>query len=148
MDYLLKPVTRDELKATLGKIKADLDDKRKIRGDSELMQWRLSQYYREMKERFLLDLVKGNRLPPSSMPERLRLFHLESWQDQKVCFITASISQSDKPDIRKDRLHEQMHLPFEMVCYEIAQSDSDNVQVFHDLARRHHAFHSARWYAA
>ncbi|GAS81273.1 response regulator [Paenibacillus amylolyticus] len=134
MDYLLKPVTRDELKATLCKIKADLDDQRKVRGDSELLQWRLSQYYREMKERFLLDLVRGNRLPPSSLPERLRLFHLESWQDQKVCFITASISQSDKQNIRKDRSHEQMHLPFELVCYEIAQSDSDNVQVFHDSA--------------
>ena len=75
MDYLLKPVTREDLRTALTKIKAELDKNRKVRDDSEMMQWRLSQYYKEMKERFLLDLVRGNRLPASSLPERIRLFH-------------------------------------------------------------------------
>lgn len=64
MDYLLKPVARDDLKSALSKIKHELDKNRKVRDDSEMMQWRLSQYYKEMKERFLLDLVRGDRLPP------------------------------------------------------------------------------------
>lgn len=134
MDYLLKPVTRDELKTTLNKIKDELDKKKQLHGDSEMMQWRLSQYYKEMKQRFLLDLVRGHRLPPSSLPERMRLFHLESWQDHSVCFITAGMRNSGIQTASWERIPEMLHLPFELLCHEIAQSYPDNVQVFHDGA--------------
>ncbi|OMF80045.1 response regulator [Paenibacillus glucanolyticus] len=134
MDYLLKPVTREDLRTALTKIKAELDKNRKVRDDSEMMQWRLSQYYKEMKERFLLDLVRGNRLPASSLPERIRLFHLESWQDHRVCFIAAGMRESSIQHTPKGRAPEQLHLPFEMVCHEIAQSYPGSIQVFHDAA--------------
>jgi two-component system response regulator YesN len=134
MDYLLKPVTRDELKTTLNKIKETLDNKKKVHGDSEMMQWRLSQYYKEMKQRFLLDLVRGHRLPSSSLPERLRLFHLESWQDHSVCFITAGMRDSDIQTASGERVPEKLHLAFKLLCHELAQSYPDNVQVFHDGA--------------
>ncbi|WP_072732515.1 response regulator [Paenibacillus sp. ov031] len=134
MDYLLKPVTRDELKTTLNKIKDELDKKKQLHGDSEMMQWRLSQYYKEMKQRFLLDLVRGHRLPPSSLPERMRLFHLESWQDHSVCFITAGMRNSGIQTASVERIPEKLHLPFELLCHEMAQSYPDNVQVFHDGA--------------
>jgi len=134
MDYLLKPVTRDELKTILNKIKDELDKKKQLHGDSEMMQWRISQYYKEMKQRFLLDLVRGHRLPPSSLPERMRLFHLESWQDHSVCFITAGMRNSGLQTVSGERIPETLHLPFELLCHEIAQSYPDNVQVFHDGA--------------
>ncbi|MGV2884052.1 response regulator [Paenibacillus taichungensis] len=134
MDYLLKPVTRDELKTTLNKIKDELDKKKQLHGDAEMMQWRLSQYYKEMKQRFLLDLVRGHRLPPSSVPERMRLFHLESWQDHSVCFITAGMRNSGIQTASVERIPEKLYLPFELLCYEMAQSYPDNVQVFHDGA--------------
>lgn len=134
MDYLLKPVTRDELKTTLNKIKDELDKKKQLHGDSEMMQWRLSQYYKEMKQRFLLDLVWGHRLPPSSLPERMRLFHLESWQDHSVCFITAGMRNSGTQTASVERVPETLHLPFELLCHEMAHSYPDNVQVFHDGA--------------
>lgn len=134
MDYLLKPVTRDELKTTLNKIKDELDKKKQLHGDSEMMQWRLSQYYKEMKQRFLLDLVRGHRLPPSSLPERMRLFHLESWQDHSVCFITAGMRNSGIQTTSVERVPEKLYLPFELLCHEMAQSYPDNVQVFHDGA--------------
>lgn len=134
MDYLLKPVTRDELKTTLNKIKDELDKKKQLHGDSEMMQWRLSQYYKEMKQRFLLDLVRGHRLSPSSLPERMRLFHLVSWQDHSVCFITAGMRNSGMQTASGERIPETLHLPFELLCHEIAQSYPDNVQVFHDGA--------------
>ncbi|SLJ96369.1 MULTISPECIES: response regulator [unclassified Paenibacillus] len=134
MDYLLKPVTRDELKTTLNKIKDELDKKKQLHGDSEMMQWRLSQYYKEMKQRFLLDLVRGHRLPPSSLPERMRLFHLESWQDHSVCFITAGMRDSGIQTASVERVPEKLYLPFELLCHEMAQSYPDNVQVFHDGA--------------
>ncbi|WP_413026387.1 response regulator transcription factor [Paenibacillus taichungensis] len=134
MDYLLKPVTRDELKTTLNKIKDELDKKKQLHGDSEMMQWRLSQYYKEMKQRFLLDLVRGHRLPPSSLPERIRLFHLESWSDQSVCFITAGMRDSGIQTASVGRVPEKLYLPFELLCHEMAQSYPDNVQVFHDGA--------------
>ncbi|UPK47300.1 response regulator [Paenibacillus pabuli] len=134
MDYLLKPVTRDELKTTLNKIKDELDKKKQLHGDSEMMQWRLSQYYKEMKQRFLLDLVRGHRLPPSSLPERMRLFHLESWQDHSVCFITAGMRDSGIQTASVGRVPETLHLPFELLCHEMAHSYTDNVQVFHDGA--------------
>ncbi|WP_413377847.1 response regulator transcription factor [Paenibacillus taichungensis] len=134
MDYLLKPVTRDELKTTLNKIKDELDKKTQLHGDSEMMQWRLSQYYKEMKQRFLLDLVRGHRLPPSSLPERMRLFHLESWQDHSVCFITAGMRNSGIQTASVERVPEKLYLPFELLCHEMAQSYPDNVQIFHDGA--------------
>ncbi|MFB8373787.1 response regulator transcription factor [Paenibacillus taichungensis] len=134
MDYLLKPVTRDELKTTLNKIKEELDKKKQLHGDSEMMQWRLSQYYKEMKQRFLLDLVRGHRLPPSSLPERIRLFHLESWQDQSVCFITAGMRNSGIQTASVERIPEKLYLPFELLCHEMAQTYPDNVQIFHDGA--------------
>ncbi|MFC9708241.1 response regulator [Paenibacillus sp. NPDC056933] len=134
MDYLLKPVTRDELKTTLNKIKEELDKQKQLHGDSERMQWRLSQYYKEMKQRFLLDLVRGHRLPPSSLPERMRLFHLDSWQDHSVSFITAGLRDSGMQTASVGRVPETLHFPFELLCHEMAQSYPDNVQVFHDGA--------------
>ena len=134
MDYLLKPVTRDDLRTALNRIKEELDNSRKARDDSEVMQWRLSQYYKEMKERFLLDLVRGRWLPASSLPERIRLFHLEAWQAHSVCFITAGMREVSVQHNPQARAPKHMRLPFEMVCHEIAQSYQDSVQVFHDTA--------------
>lgn len=134
MDYLLKPVARGDLKSALSKIKHELDKNRKVRDDSEMLQWRLSQYYKEMKERFLLDLVRGNPLSASSLPERIRLFHLEDWQEGRVCFITAGMRESGMQKAPEGRAPEQLRLPFQMVCHEIAESYPGGVQVFHDAA--------------
>lgn len=57
-NYLLKPVTQDELTETLSKIVQELDGIRNERDQQAMMQWRLSQYYKEMKEHFLVHLVK------------------------------------------------------------------------------------------
>jgi len=133
-DYLLKPVARDDLKSALERIKASLDKERKVRDESEMMQWRLSQYYLEMKGRFLMDLVKGGRIPSSSLAERLRLFHLDAWQETEVCFITAGIRSTRSRKEAGGRDLEQLRLPFHMLCYELAQLHSENIQVFRDHA--------------
>ncbi|WP_127536133.1 response regulator transcription factor [Paenibacillus illinoisensis] len=134
MDYLLKPVTRGELKAALIKIKEELDKKRKARDESERIQWRLSQYYQQMKTHFIMDLVKGNKLPPSSLPERIRLFHLEEWQHSEVCFLTAGLRETNHAPASEIRIPEDMHLPFQMVCHEIAESYTGTALVFQDTA--------------
>ncbi|MGF9695761.1 response regulator transcription factor [Paenibacillus sp. MABNR03] len=134
MDYLLKPVTREDLRTALTKIKEEMDKKRKTRDDSEMMQWRLSQYYQQMKTHFLLDLVKGSKLPPSALPERIRLFHLDEWQYSQVCFLTAGLRETSHPPASETRVPEDMHLPFQMVCREIAQSYSGSAHVFQDTA--------------
>ncbi|MEK3783039.1 response regulator [Paenibacillus sp. FSL R5-0810] len=133
-DYLLKPVTRDDLKSALERIKASLDKERKVRDESEMMQWRLSQYYQEMKGRFLMDLVRGDRIPPSSLSERLRLFHLDAWQESEVCFITAGIRSTRSRMEAGGRDLEQLRLPFHMLCHELAQLHSENIQMFRDHA--------------
>ncbi|WP_231638592.1 response regulator [Paenibacillus sp. JCM 10914] len=134
MDYLLKPVTRDDLKSALIKIKHALDKERVVRDESETMQWQLSQYYKEMKERFLLDLVKGKQLPISSIPERVRLFDLDAWQEQEVCFVTAGMQDAKQEPSELGRTPVQLRLPFQMVCHEIAQTYHQTIQIFHDPA--------------
>ena len=134
MDYLLKPVTREDLRAALIRIKEELDKKRKAREDSERIQWRLSQYYQQMKTHFILDLVKGSKLPPSSLPERIRLFHLEEWQHSEVCFLTAGLREINHTSASESRVPEDLHLPFQMVCRELTESYTESALVFQDTA--------------
>ncbi|MDP4098863.1 response regulator [Paenibacillus sp. P96] len=57
-DYLLKPVARDELTEALTRLCKELDAERAEQAEAAVIQWRLSQYYKKMKEHFIVHFVK------------------------------------------------------------------------------------------
>ncbi|MGO4375034.1 response regulator, partial [Paenibacillus sp. MCAF20] len=78
-DYLLKPVARDELANAVTKVKQELDNERRSQDQESVTRWRLSQYYKEMKEHYIVQLVKEQPELDSFMRHRSRLFELDSW---------------------------------------------------------------------
>ncbi|WP_438446980.1 response regulator transcription factor [Gorillibacterium sp. sgz5001074] len=92
-EYLLKPVARDELVEVLAKIKRELDGERTDQDEQAAIRWRLTQYYKEMKEHFLLHLAKGEAGGTREAGERARLFELEVWGEEPVRFVTAGLRE-------------------------------------------------------
>ncbi|MCA0757736.1 response regulator [Paenibacillus sp. N4] len=128
-NYLLKPVARDELTEALTKVKLELDKEYESYRQSEGIRWRLSQYYKEMKEHFLVQLAKGEVEREDTLAERAKLFGLEQWGEQKVSFVTAGLRESDR---KPERAPEQFRLPFEMMCRELAEQFPGSPQTFRD----------------
>jgi two-component system response regulator YesN len=127
-DYLLKPVARNELTEALTRLRKELDDERTEQEQASVMQWRLSQYYREMKEHFIVHLIK-EKLGQRDMFERARLFQLDEWDARAVRFLTVGLRErsSDQDGHESMRTPEKLRLPFELVCRE-------NVNVFAEAA--------------
>ncbi|WP_248927087.1 response regulator transcription factor [Paenibacillus hamazuiensis] len=92
-DYLLKPVTQDELEEALAKVRRELDAERDLQDQQELVKWRLSQYYKEMKEHFIVHLVRGEQDNERAAMEKARLFELEPWAGSSVRFVTAGLRE-------------------------------------------------------
>ncbi|MGG4145126.1 response regulator [Paenibacillus algorifonticola] len=91
--YLLKPVARDELTEALLKVRGEMDKEQESHRQSEDMKWRLTQYYREMKEHFLRYLIRGEAGREEALMERAKLFQLEEWGERTVRFMTAGLEQ-------------------------------------------------------
>ncbi|KQO13808.1 response regulator [Paenibacillus sp. Leaf72] len=91
--YLLKPIARDELTEALLKVRGELDREQESHRQSEDMKWRLTQYYREMKEHFLRYLIRGEAGREEALMERAKLFQLEEWGERTVRFMTAGLEQ-------------------------------------------------------
>ncbi|MEJ8302716.1 response regulator transcription factor [Saccharibacillus sacchari] len=144
-DYLLKPVARDELARSLEKVKQELDQKRSERQQQGEQAWRLSRFYEEMKENFILRLLKDPFTPDRQLAERSRLFHLDRWEDKRIRFVTLGLgergqtllssSSSTPSDLSApQRPADQMRLPFELVCREWGQRTEQAAAVFRDTA--------------
>lgn len=144
-DYLLKPVARDELARSLEKVKQELDQKRSERQQQGEQEWRLSRYYEEMKENFIVHLIKDPFTSDRQLTERSRLFHLDVWEHQRIRFITLGLGErgqtllSRSPSAEADlsaphRPADQMRLPFELMCREWGQRTQQAAAVFRDTA--------------
>jgi two-component system, response regulator YesN len=132
-DYLLKPVARDELEAALQKVVAELDEERQSSSLKAALEWKLSQYYKEMKEHFILHVIKGERKPAQAVRERAKLFELDTWEELGVRFITVGIRERLTAEGAADgRTPEKLRLPFELICREFAEGCGQQVQHFHD----------------
>lgn len=131
-DYLLKPVAQDELREALLKVIHELNEQRNERDQQALMQWRLSQYYKEMKEHFIVHLVKEELERETTIRERAKLFQLDTWEDCKVCFLTAGFMERTGAAEQLERSPDKLRLPFEMVCREVAEITPGQFLVFRD----------------
>ncbi|WP_159886917.1 response regulator transcription factor [Paenibacillus puerhi] len=133
-DYLLKPVSREELTESLAKIVRELDAERQEVDQQAVLQWRLSEYYKEMKEHFLVHLVKEEPGPGSQVMERAKRFQLDGWEGLTVRFLTAGFQERSKGEgaREQERSPDKLRLPFELVCREVAAEFPGQPQAFRD----------------
>lgn len=131
-DYLLKPVARDELANAVTKVKEELDNERRSQDQESFIRWRLSQYYKEMKEHFIVQLVKEQPELDSFMRHRSRLFELEAWHSRGVLFMAAGLRSKRLTDSVQARTPDKFRLPFDILCREIADQFEGSVHAFRD----------------
>ncbi|WP_020618560.1 response regulator [Paenibacillus daejeonensis] len=137
-DYLLKPVTRDELTSALQRIGQELDAERQSRDEASVLQWQMSQYAREMKEHFIVRLVRGelDQAQPGTIMERAQRFQLDAWEKSEVRFLTAGLPAGGGGTEERERLPEQFRLVFELLCREFAENWSELDMAAEDVAAR------------
>jgi two-component system response regulator YesN len=133
-DYLLKPVARKELTDTLVNVKNELDKERKSQDQAALTQWRLSQYYLEMKEHFIVHLVKEEIDRESVIQDRSRLFELQDWENRDVRFIAAGLLERAVSNAQMERTPDKFRLPFDIISRECAANYPGRVEVFRDVS--------------
>lgn len=92
-DYLLKPVAADELADVLAKVTGELDGERQETAREERTRWELSQYYKEMKEHFIVRLLKGEVDREAAVFELARRFGLDAWAGTEVRFLTVGLRE-------------------------------------------------------
>jgi two-component system response regulator YesN len=124
-DYLLKPVSKGELTAALRQAKLKLDAEREARDERQTVQWRLSQYYKQMKEHFIVQVVKEPLERDAALRDRAKHFELEAWDGLAVRFVTAGLrEQAGHAAVKAAEAERRrgLRLPFELVCREFAES--------------------------
>ncbi|MBB3111608.1 two-component system response regulator YesN [Paenibacillus phyllosphaerae] len=133
-DFLLKPVARDELSEALTRLRKELDDERAQQNEAAAIQWRLSQYYKEMKEQFILQLVKENLVHARERLERAKLFQLGDWDARAVRFLTTGLRDRilAQGTSAMERTPDQLRLPFELICGESLSACEDSACMFRD----------------
>ncbi|CAI6035924.1 response regulator transcription factor [Cohnella sp. JJ-181] len=161
-DYLLKPVAADELADVLAKVAGELDGERQETAREAQTRWELSQYYKEMKEHFLVRLIKGEMEREAAAYERSRRFGLDAWAEAEVRFLTVGLREragAVRPTARptadertaphrsgagtegtegaartSDRSPDQFRLPLELICRERAQESGGACEAFRDAS--------------
>ncbi|PDO10544.1 MAG: hypothetical protein BLM47_06630 [Candidatus Reconcilbacillus cellulovorans] len=131
-DYILKPVSSDELSAALQAVVRELDEEYLDRDERARIAWRLSQYYKEMREQMLVRLVREPIGDDRAVRDRLTTFELSDWDARTIRFATAGLRRfradtaektprgvADDPD---DRSPDTLRLPFVMLSREFAET--------------------------
>jgi two-component system, response regulator YesN len=138
-DYLLKPVSQAELSGALSRTIQSLDDERNERNEREMIEWRLSQFYKEMKEHYIIRLLREDfaNVSRREFLERARLFQLDGLGSTTVRFVTTGLRRGaprPAPAIAggQSRTPDMLRMPFEMICKEFAQSHPLQPTAFHD----------------
>ncbi|MFP4974480.1 response regulator [Paenibacillus sp. CN-4] len=136
-DYLLKPVSRDELTAALERIRQELDAERRRAEADALTGWRLTQDYRELKEQFLLQLVKGEAHAGLPVRERAARFELAGWEEREIRILTAGMKEQSAASSAgtggmpgEERQPDDFRLPFDMIAREFAAGWTQPAEVF------------------
>ncbi|GLX71147.1 response regulator transcription factor [Paenibacillus glycanilyticus] len=75
-DYLLKPVSNEELELTLRNIIARITEEGKELLDQQKFAYRFRESLPKLREMFLFDLIAGKNYPPSDLQDKLQLYEL------------------------------------------------------------------------
>jgi two-component system, response regulator YesN len=120
-DYLLKPVDPDELVDALKRIRTEVEKEKKRQREFDQMNQLVNSQLEDIREQYMLHLVKEEWLEHGVVIERLHQLQLEALakEEVQVQFITVEIREaSTKENILKD-----LWLAFRMLCKEIAYKD-------------------------
>ncbi|WP_235864072.1 response regulator transcription factor [Sutcliffiella halmapala] len=120
-DYLLKPVAPDELMDALQRIRIEIEGEKKKEVESERMLRLVHNQFEEMREQYLLYLVKEEWSELNVALERLRQLQLDEFANENVSvqIITVEMRESaTTPNNLKE-----LWLPFRMICKEIAEEN-------------------------
>lgn len=131
-DYLLKPVARDELNGALARVVAELEEASRTTSQKALLEWKLSQYYAEMREHYILQAVKAEGMPGAAVRERAKLFELDHWESRTVRFVTAGMRERRQTEASPERSPEKLSLPFQLLCREYGSGQGEEALVFYD----------------
>lgn len=121
-DYILKPVSPDELSAALQAVVRELDEEYLDRDERARIAWRLSQYYKEMREQMLVRLVREPLGDDRAVRDRLATFELADWDARPIRFATAGLRRFGAADGPDDRSPDKLRLPFVMLSREFAET--------------------------
>lgn len=117
-DYLLKPVSPDELEETLRKIRKEIEDEKKKQADEAQMRHFVMTQVEVIQEQYLLHLIKESWFESEMVKERLCQLQLEEMTSENTRFQIFSVEIRDKSN-QSNRLRE-LWFPFQMICKEIA----------------------------
>lgn len=120
-DYLLKPVAPEELVEALQRIAIEIQSEKKKQIASEKINRLVQNQLEEMREQYILYLVKEEWSELNITLERLQQLQLEQLANEnvQVQFITVEIRGRD---LTSQELRE-LWLPFKMLCQEIAEGN-------------------------
>ncbi|WP_417897829.1 response regulator [Bacillus haimaensis] len=135
-DYLLKPVSPDELMEALLRIRSELLAEKQKEKESEQMNRLVHNQFEEMREQYLLYLVKEEWSELNIAQERLRQLQLEDFANEKVQvqFVTVEIRESESTS--SSGCLKELWLPFRMLCKEIAER-KEGTHSFYDANYSH-----------
>ncbi|MGM0874732.1 MAG: response regulator transcription factor [Bacillota bacterium] len=127
-DYLLKPVAPDELVEALRRIRSEIKEEKRKQIESDQMSRLVQNQLEEMREQYLLHLVKEEWSELNMAIERLQQLQLDDFANEnvQVQFITVEIRGSEhNPNTVKE-----LWLPFRMLCREIAQEHTGSYSFY------------------
>lgn len=102
-DYLLKPVESAVLLELLSKVKSEIDNEMQIEHLSASLSKKYSDSFSLSKEKFLLELVKGNETDDESIAQKFKAFGMEGTELFQLAVIKA-----DEYFISKNSLHNNL----------------------------------------
>ncbi|MGP4060388.1 response regulator transcription factor [Halobacillus sp. H74] len=128
-DYLLKPVDPEELEEVLIKLRSEIEEDIRLTREKKDLRSLVSSQLQEVKEKYLLHLVKEDWFDQEAKGHRLRQLKMEELTEEHAKFQFVAIEIRGKGN--REDLIDQLWLPFRMMCREIAEK-YDNVYFFYD----------------
>jgi len=116
-DYLLKPVAPDEIVDALKRIRSEVEEEQKRQLETKRMTQLVHNQLEEMKQQFILYLVKDEWSDLKVAHDRLQQLQLGEFatENVRVQFFTVEMRTKDA------NLLKELWVPFTMVCKELAQ---------------------------
>ncbi|MHA6480409.1 response regulator transcription factor [Paenibacillus sp. strain BS8-2] len=92
-DYLLKPVSNEELEQTLRQIIDRITEEGKELLDGQKFAYRFRESLPKLREMFLLDLLTGKNYPPSDLLDKMLLYGLPFSTDQQTILLCMRVEE-------------------------------------------------------
>ncbi|MFC5529658.1 response regulator transcription factor [Cohnella yongneupensis] len=93
--YLLKPVPNDELELTIRELIAEIEQEGKQLVDQQKIAGLFRESLPKLRESLLLDLLEGQKLPASSLKEKMGLYNLNFDLEQSATLLCIRVEENN-----------------------------------------------------